>query len=152
MCRRVDFHCRLMVVAFTFLIQKSKCIESASWWPPCIHINHWALFTLDFCSSWCGEQCNRVVGEPINLQARDLARSPIVDRRRKKGIKKATGSPECPPNVEAHRVEPEEGGQEEVVHQHGWNEKKAASYYLCAAEIYNSGDPFKARARALFAL
>jgi hypothetical protein len=84
--------------------------------------------------------------EPINLHARDLA---LADGG-KKGIKNTTGSPECPPNVEAHRVEPEEGGQEEVVHQHGWNEKKAASYYLCAAEIYNSGDPFKAgRARFL---
>jgi hypothetical protein len=58
--------------------------------------------------------------EPINLHARDLA---LADGG-KKGIKNTTGSPECPPNVEAHRVEPEEGGQEEVVHQHGWNEKK----------------------------
>jgi hypothetical protein len=41
----------------------------------------------------------------------------------KKGIQKKD-SPECPPNVEAHRVEPEEGGQEEVVHQHGWKMRK----------------------------
>jgi len=53
--------------------------------------------------------------EPINLHApRDLA---LAGGGKKRDIEK--NSPECPPNVEAHRVEPEEGGQEEVVHQHG---------------------------------
>lgn len=33
-------------------------------------------------------------------------------------------SPEGPPNVETHRIQPKEGRQKEEVHTNGWNEKE----------------------------
>lgn len=56
-------------------------------------------------------------------------------RRKRKGRKAGvrvsvtkSNLPECPPNVEAHRVEPEERGEKEEVHEMGDNDARSSGY------------------------